>query len=377
MAAAVDPVVLAQALIRCPSVTPADAGALDVLTAALTPLGFTCIRVPFGEGALRTENLFARRGTSGPHFCYAGHTDVVPPGPEAQWRFPPFAGQVADGFLWGRGAADMKGGIACFVAAASRVAQGRGSTSLLITGDEEGPATYGTRRVLEWMKANGHVPDVCLVGEPTSPDRLGSAIKIGRRGSMTGRMVVRGVQGHVAYPHNADNPVPKMVRMLAALTERPIDAGNERFQASNLEVTTIDVGNPANNVIPGEVRATFNIRFNDNHTSASLEKWMRATLDAIGAPYELAVEVSGEAFVTKSGPFTSLLRDAVRAKFGADPEFSTSGGTSDARFIKDYCPVAEFGLINATIHKVDERASLADMAALTDTYADILRRFFA
>lgn len=374
--AALNPVAVAQQLIRCPSVTPRDAGVVDVLTAILTPLGFTCTRLPFGDGAERVDNLFARRGTSGPHFCYAGHTDVVPTGPEAQWRFPPFAATVADGYLWGRGAADMKGGVACFIAAASRVAQSKGSLSLLLTGDEEGPATYGTRKVLEWMQANGHVPDVCLVGEPTSPDHLASAIKIGRRGSMTGRLVVRGLQGHVAYPQNADNPVPKMVRLLAALTEAPIDRGNERFQPTNLEITTVDVGNPATNVIPGEIRATFNIRFNDNHTSHSLDQWVRAKLDATGVVYALTFEVSGEAFVTKAGPFTSLLRDAVRAKFGREPEFSTSGGTSDARFIKDYCPVAEYGLLNATIHKVDERTAVADMAALTDVYADILRRYF-
>ena len=348
-----------------------------MLQRALEGLGFTCHRLLFSEpGTADIDNLYARLGSKGPNFCYAGHTDVVPVGDPKGWTVDPFAADVIDGHLYGRGAADMKGGIACFIAAASRIPQSKGSLSLLITGDEEGPATYGTRKVLEWMKANGHVPDVCLVGEPTSPDHLASAIKIGRRGSMTGRLVVRGVQGHVAYPQNADNPVPRMVRLLAVLTEAPIDSGNERFQPSNLEITTVDVGNPATNVIPGEVRATFNIRFNDNHTSQSLEKWIRGKMDATGIAYELAFEVSGEAFVTKAGPFTSLLRDAVRAKFGRDPEFSTSGGTSDARFIKDYCPVAEYGLLNPTIHKVDERASLADMAALTDVYADILRRYF-
>lgn len=377
----IDPVDLAQALIRCPSVTPTDAGALDVLTHAIEPLGFTCTRLAFGEGPQRVANLFALRGTGRPHFCYAGHTDVVPAGNEAHWRFPPFAGHVADGFLYGRGAADMKGAIACFVAAVARlVGSGRpakGSISLLITGDEEGPALYGTRRVLEWMREHAHVPDVALVGEPTSPERLGNAIKIGRRGSMTGRLVVRGVQGHVAYPRNADNPIPKMVRMLAALTEKPLDAGNERFEPSNLEITTVDADNPANNVIPAEVCATFNIRFNDNHTSRSLETWMRQRLDSVGAKYELGVEVSGEAFVTKQGAFTDLLRAAIRHTLGIDPEFSTSGGTSDARFLKDYCPVAEFGLVSQTIHKVDERAALADMAGLTNAYADILSRYFS
>ncbi|MSP21144.1 MAG: succinyl-diaminopimelate desuccinylase [Alphaproteobacteria bacterium] len=378
---ATDPVALTQALVRCASVTPQDAGALDVLTAALEPLGFTCTKLPYGEGLERVPNLFARLGSGAPHFCFAGHTDVVPVGSAAQWRFQPFEARIADGILYGRGTADMKGAVACFVAAASRLrAEGlpsKGSISLLITGDEEGPARNGTRRVLEWMRANNHVPDVALVGEPTSPDRVGQAIKIGRRGSMTGHLLVRGVQGHVAYPHIADNPLPKIVRMLAALTEAPLDRGNERFEASNLEVTTVDVGNPATNVIPAEARATFNIRFNDNHTSAALEKWMRGRLDSVGATYELSVEVSGEAFVTKAGPFTDLLRTAIAAQFGSPPEFSTSGGTSDARFIKDYCPVAEFGLVNRTIHKVDEHVALADLAVLTDAYTRILRGYFA
>ena len=374
---ALDPVTLTQALVRCASVTPQDAGALDVLANALTPLGFTCTRLPFGEGVERVHNLFARAGTAKPHFCFAGHTDVVPTGSEAQWKHPPFAAAVEGGTLYGRGTADMKGAIAAFVAAVSRVGTGKGSISLLITGDEEGPARNGTRKVLEWMRASGHVPDVALVGEPTSPAHVGEAIKVGRRGSMTGRLVVRGTQGHVAYPRQADNPIPRLVRMLAALKENALDEGSERFQPSNLEVTTVDVGNPATNVIPGEARATFNIRFNDLHTSASLEKWLRATLDRVTPKYELAIEVSGESFLTKSGAFTDLLRDAIAEKFGAPPEFSTSGGTSDARFIKDYCPVAEFGLVNRTIHKVDEHVPLADLAALTDAYAMILRRYFA
>ena len=274
----------------------------------------------------------------------------------------------------------MKGAVASFVAAASRLrAEGlpsQGSISLLITGDEEGPARNGTRKVLEWMKANGHVPDVGLVGEPTSPDRVGQTVKVGRRGSITGRLTVRGTQGHVAYPHLADNPVPKIVRMLAMLTAEPLDDGNERFEPSNLEITTIDVGNPATNVIPAEVRATFNIRFNDTHTGASLEKWIRSKIDSVRAKYELAIEVSGEAFLTKQGPFTDLLCAAIKTQFGAEPELSTSGGTSDARFIKDYCPVAEFGLVNRTIHKVDENVPVADLVALTEAYTRILRGYF-
>ncbi len=380
MAAALDPVALTQALVRCASVTPQDAGVTDVLVDTLEPLGFACTRLPFGEGLERVPNLFARVGSGGPHFCFAGHTDVVPVGNAAQWKQPPFEARIVDGVLYGRGTADMKGAVAAFVAAASRLrAEGlprKGSISLLITGDEEGPARNGTRKVLEWMKANGHVPDVALVGEPTSPDSVGQMIKVGRRGSITGRLLVRGTQGHVAYPHLADNPVPKMVRLLAALTAAPLDAGNERFQPSNLEVTTVDVGNPATNVIPAEVRATFNIRFNDNHTGASLEKWVRAKLDSVGAKYELGIEISGEAFLTKAGPFIDLLRTAIKAQFGAEPELSTSGGTSDARFIKDYCPVAEFGLVNRTIHKVDEHVPLADLTALTDAYTRILRGYF-
>ena len=379
----VDPVALTQALVRCASVTPQDAGALDVLAGALQPLGFMCTRLPFGEGVERVHNLFARAGAARPHFCFAGHTDVVPTGNEAQWKHPPFSATVEGGTLYGRGTADMKGALAAFVAAVSRVGTSKGSISLLITGDVEGPARNGTRMVLVWMRANGHVPDVALVGEPTSPARVGEAIKVGRRGSMTGRLVVRGTQGHVAYPHQADNPIPRLVRMLAALKEKSLDEGSERFQPSNLEVTTIDVGNPATNVIPGYVRATFNIRFNDLHTSARLETWLRAILDRVTTPkgatpaYELAIEVSSESFLTRSGAFTDLLRDAIAEQFGAPPEFSTSGGTSDARFIKDYCPVAEFGLVNSTIHKVDERVPLADLAALTDAYAMILRRYFA
>ncbi|MBM3507228.1 MAG: succinyl-diaminopimelate desuccinylase [Alphaproteobacteria bacterium] len=376
-ATTIDPVALTQALVRCASVTPRDEGALDVLTRALEPLGFTCTRLPYGEGVERVHNLFARAGTSSPHFCFAGHTDVVPPGAEAQWRHPPFAARIDGGTLYGRGTADMKGAIAAFVAAVARAGTSKGSVSLLITGDEEGPARNGTKKVLEWMQANGHVPDVALVGEPTSPERLGQAIKVGRRGSMTGRLVVRGIQGHVAYPHVADNPIPRLVRMLAALTEKALDEGSERFQPSNLEVTTVDVGNPATNVIPAEARATFNIRFNDRHTSASLETWIRATLDRVSPKYELSIEVSGESFLTKAGPFPFLLRDVIAEQFGAPPELSTSGGTSDARFITQYCPVAEFGLVSATIHKVDERVPLADLAALTEAYAAILRRYFA
>ncbi len=379
--AMLDPVALAAAMIRCRSVTPADGGTLAELERALGPLGFTCTRLTFGEGADAVHNLFARRGTGRPHFCYAGHTDVVPPGDEDSWSVGPFTGEVKDGFLYGRGASDMKGSIACFAAAVARfLGDGggvRGSISLLITGDEEGPAHNGTVKVLEWMKTNGHIPDVCLVGEPTNPSRLGEMIKVGRRGSMTGRMVVRGVQGHVAYPHRAKNPIPQMVKLLAALTAHPLDRGSERFEPSNLEVTTVDVGNPANNVIPAEVRATFNIRFNDLHTSTTLARWIKQTLDAAGGGYELKIEVSGESFLTPAGPFTDLLQSAVKEVLDVAPELSTSGGTSDARFIRNYCPVAEFGLVGETMHKVDERVAVNDCERLTAVYTTVLRRYFA
>ncbi len=379
--AMLDPVALAAAMIRCRSVTPADGGTLAELERALGPLGFACTRLTFGEGADAVHNLFARRGAGRPHFCYAGHTDVVPPGDEGSWSVGPFTGEVKGGFLYGRGASDMKGSIACFAAAVARFlgdgGSERGSISLLITGDEEGPAHNGTVKVLEWMKANGHVPDVCLVGEPTNPSRLGEMIKVGRRGSMTGRMVVRGVQGHVAYPHRAKNPIPQMVKLLAALTAHPLDRGSERFEPSNLEVTTVDVGNPANNVIPAEVRATFNIRFNDLHTSTTLTRWVKQTLDAAGGSYELKIEVSGESFLTPAGPFTDLLQSAVKEVLDVAPELSTSGGTSDARFIRNYCPVAEFGLVGETMHKVDERVAVSDCERLTAVYTTVLRRYFA
>ena len=379
---AVDPVLLAQRLIRCPSVTPADAGALDVLRGALEPMGFACTTLSFGGGGTGTvHNLFARLGDGRPHFCFAGHTDVVPTGPEDAWSTPPFAGEVKDGKLWGRGAADMKGAVACFVAAVSTVldedgAPG-GSISLLITGDEEGPALHGTREVLAWMAEHGHVPDYCVVGEPSNPHALGDAIKNGRRGSLTGYLTVRGTQGHVAYPALADNPVPGMVRLLGALATLFLDDGTDQFEPSNLEITTVDAGNPATNVIPGAVRATFNVRFNDRHTADSLSKTLRGALDAAGVAYELKIEVSGEAFVTPPGEFTGRLADAVESVTGRRPALSTAGGTSDARFIKDYCPVAEFGLVGQTMHKVDEYAAVADLVTLTRIYAAVLRGTFA
>ncbi len=383
MSAAIDPVALAAALIRCASVTPEDAGALGVLEGALSPLGFACHRLAFGEGAARVENLYARLGTSGPVFCFAGHTDVVPPGERAAWSADPFAATVSGDMLFGRGAVDMKGAVAAFAAAAARhlAAEGgrppRGSIALLITGDEEGPAVNGTRKVLDWMAARGERIDACLVGEPTCRETLGDTVKIGRRGTITGRLVVEGAQGHVAYPQRADNPIPRMVRALAALADARLDDGTEHFEPSNLEITTVDVGNPAANVIPAAARATFNIRFNDRHTGESLARWLRETCAAHAGAHALDIEIGGECFLTPPGPLSDLVADAVEGVTGLRPALSTTGGTSDARFIKDHCPVVEFGLPGPSMHKIDERVALADLEALTRVYRAVLDAYFA
>ena len=383
MSAAIDAVDLARALIRCPSVTPEDGGSLATLQAALEPLGFVCRRLRFSApGTPDVDNLYARRGAARPNFCFAGHTDVVPPGDAGAWSADPFGAEIRDGMLYGRGAADMKGAIACFAAAASRVLARRGdglggSISLLITGDEEAVAVNGTAKVLEWLDAEGESLDVCLVGEPTNPARLGEAIKIGRRGSLTASLTVTGTQGHTAYPQLADNPLPRLLGMLSAIVGHRLDEGTPHFQPSDLQLTTIDVGNPAANVIPGSARAAFNIRFNDRHTGASLTEWLERTFDGLGGAYELDVHVAGEAFVTPPGRFTGLLQGAVERTIGSTPALGTAGGTSDARFIKNYCPVAEFGLVGRTMHKADECAALADIAALTDIYEAVLEDDFA
>ena len=367
-----DPLDLARALIRCASVTPADDGAQAIVAEALGMLGFTVHRLRFGG----TENLFARIGNGGPHFCFAGHTDVVPPG--AAWRTDPFGAELADARLFGRGACDMKGAIAAFIAAVPGILPlPCGSISLLITGDEEGPARDGTVRVLEWMQAHGHIPDMCLVGEPTNPAKLGEVIKVGRRGSLNATLRVLGVQGHVAYPHLADNPVHRLIAALNALTSGPLDGGTRWFEASCLQVTSIDVGNAATNVIPAAAEARLNIRFNDEHTGASLATWLRQVIAPHAPRFELDVSVSGEAFLTEPGPFTTLLADVVKLVTGTTPRLDTGGGTSDARFIARYCPVAEFGLVGATMHKADENVSLADLRALTEIYAGVLRGVFA
>jgi succinyl-diaminopimelate desuccinylase len=379
---AIDPIALAQTLIRRPSVTPRDEGVLGVLEAALEPLGFRCERMPFSEpGTPDVDNLFARHGTGGPHFCFAGHSDVVPVGDLNGWSIAPFAGEVHNGTLYGRGAADMKGAIAAFVAAAQRFLDARGSgfggsISLMITGDEEGPSINGTRKMLSSLAARGETIDACIVGEPTCESALGDMAKIGRRGSMNVTIEVTGVQGHVGYPHLADNPIHALLRMLSALTAEPLDAGNAAFQPSSLQITTIDVGNPVTNVIPARAKARFNIRFNDMHSSASLETWIRRTLDAAGGRYALAIEVSGESFLTPEGRLSAILVDAIAEVTGRKPELSTTGGTSDARFITRFAPVIDFGLVGRTMHKIDERAPVADIDALSRIYEAILVRFF-
>jgi succinyl-diaminopimelate desuccinylase len=384
---AIDAVDLAAELIRRPSVTPKDEGALDIVASRLERLGFTCHRLVFeepgpnGEPTAPIANLYARLGTGRPNLCFAGHTDVVPPGPADAWSFDPFAADVADGVLCGRGAVDMKGAIAAFIAAAERFIAARGgdfagSISLLITGDEEGVAVNGTKKVLDWLRARGEILDACVVGEPTSAAALGDMIKIGRRGSMTGRLTALGVQGHVAYPHLVDNAAHRLVALLSALTAATLDAGTEHFQPSSLQVTTIDIGNPATNVVPGEARATFNIRFNDQWTSDTLKAWVGEKLAAVGGRHQLAWEVSGESFLVPPGPVSDALGAAIGAVTGRTPELSTTGGTSDARFIHAYCPVAEFGLVGQTMHKADERVEIADITQLTAIYETFLDRFF-
>lgn len=378
-----DTLALAQALIRCASVTPADAGAQRVLASALAGLGFEIHPLRFGEapdGPI--DNLLATIGSGAPHFAFAGHTDVVPVGDVAGWSVDPFAATVADGQLVGRGAADMKGAIAAFVVAAGRqIARGLpGRVSLIITGDEEGPATFGTAPMLDWLEENGLVPDMCLVGEPTSALRLGDMIKVGRRGSLNAWITVNGAQGHVAYPQRADNPVTRLIVILAELKGRGLDHGSDWFDASNLEITDIGVndsgGNPATNVIPAQARARINIRFNDHHRGVELEDWVRATV-AIHAPAaDVVVKVSGEAFLTEPGELSGIIADAVTAVTGIVPELSTSGGTSDARFIRRLCPVVEFGLVGVSMHKTDESVAVADLAVLTNIYDGVLARVF-
>ncbi len=380
-----NPVDLTQALIRCPSVTPEEGGALTLIEQVLAPSGFTCHRMTMREaGTPDVENLYARIGTDGPHVCFAGHTDVVPVGDAAAWTHPPFGGVIDGGMLYGRGAVDMKGGIACFMAAVLRhlVAQPRrGSISFLITGDEEGPSVNGTMKVLDWMAERGEKLDAAVVGEPSNPQVLGDEIKIGRRGSLNGDLVVAGRQGHVAYPHIADNPVPKLARIIDRLSSTPLDAGTPDFQASSLQFTVISVPNTASNVIPAEARAKFNIRYNDLWRRPKVEAWVReqcaAAANSINAEYRVSFSGTGEVFLTQPGPLVDTMVAAVREVTGRVPALTTAGGTSDARFIQAYCPVIEFGLVNKTIHAVDECVAIADLESLTAIYERFLPRFFA
>jgi succinyl-diaminopimelate desuccinylase len=385
-----DALSIARDLIRCPSVTPEDAGALGVLETALNAAGFICHRVTFSEpGTADVDNLYARIGSEGPHITFAGHTDVVPPGDESAWSVGAFSGEVRDGFLHGRGAVDMKGGIACSVAAVLEHlaandgkprADGKGSISFLITGDEEDVSINGTIKLLKWAAERGEKFDHCVLGEPSNVETLGDTIKVGRRGSQSGTLYVDGMQGHVAYPHRAANPVPDISRLIVAISDEPLDHGSAQFQASNLEFTSVDVGNKANNVIPGEARAKFNIRYNDNHTQASLRELVETRLTkACGNRIRARIvwePSNSNVFVTKPGPFTELAVSAIEAVTGRKPELSTSGGTSDARFISSYCPVIEFGLVGQTMHQVDERVPVVDLEKLTKVYRGILTRYF-
>jgi len=378
-----DPVDVLSRLIACPSVTPDDAGAFAFLEGLLADAGWRTERVTFAEpGTPDVANLIATRGEGAPHLVFSGHVDVVPPGDATRWTRPPFSGAVADGHVHGRGAVDMKGGIAAFIAAAVPFAAARaglpGTVTLLLTADEEGPSVNGTVKLLAHaLKAGMHF-DAAIVGEPTSRARLGDMVKIGRRGSLSATLRVRGRQGHVAYPHLADNPVPVLIRLLYRLTTLRLDDGSTDFQPSNLEVTSVDVGNPAGNVIPGEATARFNIRFNDRWSLASLTDFLRAELDAAasGAAYELIPARNSEWFLTRSDDLVAPLAAAIREATGIDPELSTSGGTSDARFFKGVCPVVEFGLVGDTMHQVDERAPVADLHALAAVYRRFLDRYF-
>ncbi len=375
--ASLDPILLSQELIRLESVTPDKGDALDLLIGYLTEMGFRCEKLVFEEeGYAPVPNLYARLGSEAPNFCFAGHTDVVPVGAKDHWSVDPFTAEVRDGQLYGRGASDMKSAIAAFVVAVERrLAKGtpKGSISLLITGDEEGDAVNGTRKVLEWMRERGETIDMCLVGEPTNPTEMGQMIKIGRRGSLHGIVTVKGTQGHVAYPHVAKNPIPDMVKLLATL-DGPLDEGNDRFQPSNLEIVNVHVGNDSHNVIPAEAKARFNVRFNNEFTPEALREELTRRMDSAGVDYEIDWWLSGDSFLTPAGPLSDAVQEAANARLGVTPELSTTGGTSDARFIKDMCPVVEFGLVGATMHKIDEHVAVADIEALTDIYEDVINR---
>jgi len=378
----IDPIQLTADLIKCPSVTPAEGGAITLLETVLSANGFTCTRIERGG----IHNLFARwgAGKNGRTFGFNGHTDVVPVGDAAAWTVDPFGAEIRDGFMYGRGATDMKSGVAAFVAAAIDFVTDTppdGSIVITITGDEEGDALDGTTAILDWMRANGVTMDHCLVGEPTSPDTMGQMMKIGRRGSLTAFFTATGVQGHSAYPHRANNPVTAMVRLMDRLASHELDQGTDHFDASTLAITTVDTGNPATNVIPAQCRATVNIRFNDLHSGDSLTEWLHSMVDQVadetGISFDLRIKVSGESFITPPGELSDLIASAVRAELGVTPEMSTTGGTSDARFVKELCPVTEFGLVGKTMHSVDERVEVAQITQLKSIYSRILQDYFA
>ncbi len=377
----VDPVALTADLVRCPSVTPEEGGALVLLADLLSDAGFACTRVDRGG----VSNLFARWGEKGAAktLGFNGHTDVVPLGDEAAWTMPPFGAEIKDGYLWGRGATDMKSGVAAFAAAAVDFVRGTppdGAVILTITGDEEGDAEDGTTALLDWMVKEGEAMDVCLVGEPTCPDRMGEMIKIGRRGSLSAWFTITGEQGHSAYPHRACNPLPAVARLMDRLSSHVLDAGTDHFDPSTLAVVTIDTGNPATNVIPAECRATVNVRFNDTHTGASLSAWLQEELDTVAADFgvtgDVQIKISGESFLTPPGALSDLVAAAVETETGIAPVLSTTGGTSDARFVKDHCPVVEFGLVGKTMHQVDERVAVDQIGQLKTIYTRILRDYF-
>lgn len=376
--APLDPILLSQALIRCESVTPDTGDALDIVKAHLEGMGFTCHKLTFEEeGSDPVPNLYARLGEAVPNFCFAGHTDVVPVGAADKWTKAPFEGTISEGQLWGRGAVDMKSAIAAFIAAVSRFlsqtdGQFSGSLSFLITGDEEGPAINGTKKVLDWLCARGEKIDLCLVGEPTNPKELGQMVKIGRRGSLHGVITVHGTQGHVAYPHLGHNPIPDLVKLLAELETAPLDGGNENFQPSNLEIIDIHVGNDSHNVIPAEARARFNVRFNDEFTPDTLKTELTERMQRANVPYDIDWWLSGDSFVTPKCSLSEAVVTAVRHHTEKTPELSTTGGTSDARFIKTMCPVVEFGLVGATMHKIDEHVAITDIETLTKIYGGII-----
>jgi succinyl-diaminopimelate desuccinylase len=381
-----DPVPLLRALIRCRSVTPDEAGAIQFAARTLAEAGFSTKELRFSApGTPDVDNLFAKFGTGRKHFCFAGHVDVVPPGNETSWTYPPFEGAVAQGLVYGRGASDMKGPVAAFMAAAIDFAVERGSSfggaiSLLLTGDEEGPAVNGTKKVMAWLATEGMVPDHCLLGEPTCLGQLGDAMKVGRRGSLSAAITVTGRQGHSAYPQNADNPIPKLVRLLDRLNRHVLDEGMEPFEPSQLVITSVDVGNPATNVIPERASGKLNIRFNPLHSGEKLRQWIEAEAETIkaemGGRFEFSYEEAGEAFLTETGPFVHMVQSAVEDVTGLRPRPSVSGGTSDARFIKSYCPVVEFGPTNATIHQVDERISIDELVQLKAVYQAVLANYF-